>query len=209
MKVPSLSKDQIDQLVSTCYDKALTGIPGSKPCIELANEYLAKYTDHSLAAKRFVAAQIAKCTTSGFLTSLGGAITIPVAIPANLTSVLYIQMRMIATIAAMGGFDPHDDEVQTLVYMCLAGVSVADVCKAAGIKAANSSAKVVIKKIPGAMLKTINSRLGYRFITKAGNTGVVNLMKLVPAAGGFVGGGIDLVSTRTIAKRACTMFLQD
>ncbi len=209
MKAPTLSQEQIDQLMSTCYDKALNGIPGAKPCDKLASEYLAKYEDPHAAAKRFINAQIAKCTTSGFLTSLGGLITIPVTLPVNLTSVLYVQMRMIATIAAMGGLNPRDDEVQTLVYVCLAGMSVADLCKNVGVKVANSSAKVLVKSIPGSVLKTINAKVGYRFITKAGTTGTVNLIKMVPLAGGIVGGGMDLIGTRAIADRACKMFLSD
>ena len=47
--------------------------------------------------------QVAKCTTSGFVTGLGGLITLPVAIPANVSSVMYVQMRMIACLAYMGG----------------------------------------------------------------------------------------------------------
>lgn len=209
MKVSMLSQEQIDQLMTTCYDKALNGIPGAKSCDKLASEYLAKYDNPQIAARRFINAQIVKCTTSGFLTSLGGLITIPVALPANVTSVIYVQMRMIATIAAMGGSNPRDDEVQALVYVCLTGMSAADFCKAAGIKAANSSTKALVKKIPGSALKTINAKMGYRFITKAGTTGTINLMKMVPLAGGIIGGGIDLIGTRTIANRACKMFLSD
>ena len=47
--------------------------------------------------------QNAKCATSGFIAGLGGSITLPVSIPANISSVLYIQIRMIAAIAYMGG----------------------------------------------------------------------------------------------------------
>ena len=36
----------------------------------------------------FISWQVAKCGTSGFLTGLGGLITLPVAIPANIASVL-------------------------------------------------------------------------------------------------------------------------
>ncbi len=57
-------------------------------------------------------AQILKCTTSGFLTSLDGAITMPVAIPANVASVLYVQMRMIAATVYMMGYDLNSDQVQ-------------------------------------------------------------------------------------------------
>ena len=73
--------------------------------------------------------QVAKCTTSGFLTGLGGLIILPIAIPANISSVLYVQMRMIAGIAYMAGYDLKSDQVQTLVYACLAGVSVNQIVK--------------------------------------------------------------------------------
>ena len=33
--------------------------------------------------------QIKKCTVSGFVTGLGGILTIPVTVPANIASVLY------------------------------------------------------------------------------------------------------------------------
>ncbi len=107
----------------------------------------------------------------------------------------------------MGGFDPRDDEVQALAYTCLTGASIADVCKATGVKTANSSAKAIVNKIPGSLMKSINSKMGYRFITKAGDTGVVNLMKGVPVAGAIVGGGVDFASTIAIAKKACKLFL--
>lgn len=54
-----------------------------------------------------------KCTTSGFFTGFGGLITLPVALPANVTRILYVQMRMIASLAYMAGLNVHDDSVQT------------------------------------------------------------------------------------------------
>ena len=55
------------------------------------------------------------------MTSLGGFITLPVALPANVASVIYMQMQMIAAIARMGGYNLHDDRVKTLVIACLCG----------------------------------------------------------------------------------------
>ncbi|MCR6522594.1 hypothetical protein [Lysinibacillus capsici] len=40
----------------------------------------------------------------------------PIAIPTNLTSVMYMQMRMIAAIAHIRWYDFKDDQVQTFVY---------------------------------------------------------------------------------------------
>ena len=64
-----------------------------------------------------------------FLTGLGGIITLPIAIPANITSVIYVQMRMVAFIAHMRGFDLKDDQVRTLVYIELTGQAVSDILK--------------------------------------------------------------------------------
>lgn len=92
--------------------------------------------------------QIMKCTTSGFLSGSGGIITLPVALPANITSVLYVQMRMIACTAYLAGFKLSSDQTQTLVYACLAGVSVGGLIKPAGIKLGTKLANGLIKKNP-------------------------------------------------------------
>ena len=41
-----------------------------------------------------------------------------------------------------------------------------------------------------------------------GEKGAINLVKLVPVAGGLVGGGVDIASTKTIAKVAYKMFIE-
>ena len=154
--------------------------------------------------------QVKKCTASGFVTGLGGLITLPVAIPANVASVIYIQMRMIATLAVMGGYDLHDDEVQTLVYLCLVKTSITDVCKSAGVSAANKVTRNLLEKLPGTVLTKINQKVGFRLVTKFGEfgkKGVVNLVKVVPVAGGIVGGGADLITTKFIANKAYKVFL--
>lgn len=81
---------------------------------------MSKNDSREKAAKQFVNYQVAKCTTFGFVTGLGGLITLPVAIPSNVSSVMYVQMRMIACLAYMGGYDTNSDQIQTLVYALLA-----------------------------------------------------------------------------------------
>lgn len=200
--------EQMTELLESLYGQVVNGLPTSKPCEELASDYLCKYSDPEKAVKNFVRNQVAKCTTSGFLTSLGGLITLPVAIPANIASVLYVQLRMIATIAAIGGYSVKDDEVETLVYMCLAGTSMIDACKQTGIVIANKmTTSFVTKRIPGEVIKKINKAVGFRLLTKFGEKGVINIGKLIPIAGGIIGGSFDFVSTQAIAKRAYKTFI--
>ena len=203
-----ITQAEIMQLLDKLYDQSVHGIAKVSPPIEvLANNYLEKSKDTPTAAKKFINYQIAKCTTSGFLTGLGGLITLPVAIPANVGSVMYVQMRMIACLAHMGGYDTNSDQVQTLVYACLAGISIDQILKQAGIKFGNKFAMAMVKKIPGEVLIKINQKVGFRFLTKFGAKGVINIGKAVPVVGGIIGGGFDFVETKAIANRAYKMFI--
>ena len=202
------TQEQVIQLLDKLYAQCLDGIPKvSPPISELANDYLEKHGSVYTAANSFVDYQVAKCTTSGFLTGIGGLITLPVAIPANISSVLYVQMRMIACLAYMGGYDVGSDQVQTLVYACLAGVAVNQLLKQAGIQFGNKFAVAMVRKIPGSVLTKINQKIGFRFITKFGSTGIINLGKAIPFVGGVIGGGMDFAETRVIADRAYKLFI--
>lgn len=204
-----MKQEEVMQLLDKLYDKSIQGIPKVSPPInELANDYLKKSKDVETAAKSFVNYQVAKCTTSGFVTGLGGIVTLPVAIPANVSSVMYVQMRMIACLAYMGGYDTNSDQVQTLVYACLAGISVDQIIKNVGIQFGTKLTMAMVKKIPGSVLTKINQKVGFRFITKFGTKGVINIGKAIPLVGGVISGGFDFAETKIIAKRAYKMFIE-
>lgn len=205
-----VTQEDIMKVLNNCYEKALNGVPKVSPSIEeFAKNYLDKETNNNKAAKAMIKNQVVKCTTSGFLTGFGGIITLPVTIPANVGSVLYVQMRMIACIAYLAGYDLKSDQVQTLVYACLAGVSVTDVIKQAGIKFGIKLTNATIKKIPWKALIKINQKVGFRFITKAGTTGIINLSRVVPVVGAVAGGEIDYFETKAIANRAYKWFFKN
>ena len=202
-----ITQEQIMDVMSKCYQAALDGLPGSKSCEELAREYVDRYKASTIAARELIKQQLLKCSASGFITGFGGLLTLPVTVPANVASVLYVQMRMIAALAAIGGYDVRSDEVQTLVYLCLVGSSLTDVVKSTGIKIANKVTTNMLKKLPGAVLTKINQKVGFRLLTKFGTKGAVNLVKVVPVAGALVGAGIDYGSTKLIADKAYNAFL--
>lgn len=91
------------KILDWSYDQAVQGIPGMGTAEELAISYLRTPGTAKENADKLIRYQILKCGSSGFLTNLGGLITLPIALPANMTSVLYMQLRMIAAIAYMGG----------------------------------------------------------------------------------------------------------
>lgn len=151
--------------------------------------------------------QNTKAGTSGFITGLGGLLTLPLTLPANITSVLYVQIRMVAAIAIMGGYDVKDDRVRSIVYSCIAASSAAEVAKNFGIKLGNKLAMQGIKKISGETLKKINQAVGFRLLTKFGQKGFVNLGKTIPFIGGIVGATFDVVATNTVGNVARNTFI--
>ena len=208
-KKPVMTEEDIMKLLDSCYEKCLNGrTTDSHSVEELANDYLKKHRTTEEACRAMLKNQIAKCTTSGVVTGFGGFITMPVAIPANVGSVIYVQMRMIACVAYMADYELDSDQTQTFIYSCLAGVAVNGLLKQAGIKIGVKFTNGLIKKIPGKVLTKINQKVGFRFITKFGTKGIVNLGKLLPGVGAIVGGGLDLVETKIIAERAYKWFFK-
>lgn len=209
VKNNSLSQEDIMKLLDSCYEKCLNGIPKVSDSVEkMANYYLDKYPTKQQACQAMLKNQIIKCTTSGFLTGFGGIITMPVTLPANVGSVLYVQMRMIACVAYINGYELESNQTQTFVYACLAGISVNEIIKQASIKFGIKLTQGLIKKIPAKVLTKINQKVGFRFITKFGTKGIINLGKMVPGVGALIGGGLDLVETKIIAKRSYQWFYE-
>lgn len=206
----NMTEEKAGRILDFIYEKAMDGIPKvSRSVDELAGDYLTRHTTPEEAALALSKVQVAKCGTSGFLAGLGGLITLPATLPANISSVLYVQIRMVAAIARIGGYDTKSDQVQTLVYLCLTGNAISDVLKGAGVQIGEKALFAAIRKIPGEVLTKINQKIGFRLITKFGEKGVINLGKMVPVVGGLVGGGFDVASTTFIAKNAIKVFINN
>ncbi len=199
----AVNEKEIFSILDTCYSKCLNGIPMvSQDVVSLSRDYIVKHETREKACKAMIKNQIAKCATSGFLTGFGGVITLPVSLPANITSVIYVQMRMIACIAYMGGYELQSDQTRTFVYACLAGVSVNQLVKNVGVKFGIKAATGLVKKIPSKVLVKVNQKVGFRFLTKFGTKGLVNFGKMVPGVGAIIGGSLDYADTKIIANRA-------
>ncbi len=206
-KAQELSQSMIMKLLDSAYEASLNGLPGFDSSEELAESYLRSSNSIEVASDKLVRWQLAKCGTSGFISGLGGILTLPVTVPVNMASVIYVQMRMIASIAYMGGYDIYDDRVKSLVYMCLCGTSAADIAKDMGIQIGKKLSESFIKKIPGNVVVKINQKVGFRLLTKFGEKGIINLGKMIPLAGGIIGAGFDIGSTKVIANIAKKTFI--
>ena len=51
---PQISEEDMMELLDKSYEGAINGIPGTKNCYEVAEEYLEKYKDPKVAADKFI-----------------------------------------------------------------------------------------------------------------------------------------------------------
>lgn len=201
-----------DDLVKTAYrafDKSIGDNFGLGQANDLADEYLrGNANDPYKAADNLIHWQMAKTGAAGAVANIGGLVTMPVTIPANITWSFYHQMRMIGAIAVMSGIrDLHEDKVQTLCVCCLAGNSAKEILTGVGIDIGKRLAVNALKSLPSRVLTQINKAIGIQLFTKFGTTGVINIGKAIPLVGAVVGASVDAAFTYATGKAAKTVFL--
>lgn len=153
---------------------------------------------------RWIRTACTQAGAAGFVTNIGGVLTLPVALPVNFVGTAAVQMRLIAKIAAARGYDLQSDEVKTFVFACLLGNAAADALKDVGLRIGMR----IGQQLGPAVLQRLNRTVLSRLLARLGAMGAVNLTKVVPLLGGVIGGGVDAASTRVVGRMAKRVFVR-
>ena len=176
----------------------------AKSCFDLADEYRRSGRTAEECAANFINWQTAKAGATGFALGLPGLTAMVATVPADLTSTAYLQLRMVAVIGLLFGWDVRSDQFRSMAYISLLGTAGGELLRDFGVTFTTKLVAAQISKLSGKALLRINQAVGFKLLTKAGSTGLVNLAKIVPVLGGVVGGGINLLVTRQIGQTALT-----
>lgn len=206
MKMKSENKGLSIKILDWAYSKAISGFGSVESAYKLGDEFLKKKGSLDQQVNSLIKWQVSKAATSGFLTGIGGFAMLPFSLPANIASVIYIQVRMICAIAYMGGHDLQSDQVKTMVMASMIGNGAKEFLKDIGITAGEKIMNELMLKSSSKVITAINEKLGTKLFTK---TGGKSFGKLVPLMGGIVGGAFDATSTRIIGKVAKNIFIDD
>lgn len=192
-----MTKGITSKILDWVYAKALTGISGTESAYSLARNYM--NTPGSLEQKvdRLIKWQVTKSATSGFITGFGGLMMMPFSIPANIASVIFIQIRMIAAIAHMGGHDIQSDRVKSMIYICMAGNGAKELAKEASVKAGEKALINISQKATGKITESISSK------------GLTKITKAIPIMGGIIGASFDAITTKITGDIAKKTFINN
>lgn len=158
-------------------------------------------------SKKIVSRRSLKAGGIGAICGLGGLITLPVTMPADLYYCFRIQARMVLSIAHIFGWNIHGEDTAMDILLVMGGNTSISAIKGAGIKIGQEFAKKSVDKyITREVMKRINKVISRRIITKAGEKSFVSFAKLVPVVGAPIGGAFDYFGTRAIGKTALAFY---
>lgn len=185
-------------------DRAIDGFPGFLGAREIGRRHLSRRRDVDTAVSDMIDQHVRLAGAQGFVTNIGGVVTMPVAIPANLAGIALLQVRMVAATLHLRGYDLTDPHVRTAALMTLLGEE--DVRKA--VKAgtfpglphdiARSSDDLdprLLDRIASDVTADLTTRIGGKHAT-------LTVTKRVPVLGGAVSAGVDAYSTYVIGRYA-------
>lgn len=174
---------------------------------KVARDALAKHGGNAeQAIKEIVADHRKLAAANGFVTGLGGFVTMVVAMPANVAGFYLLATRMVAAIAHVRGFDLRNPSLRSGILLTLVGADAGDVLNKAGVVATGRLANLATQKLPPPVLIVVNKAVGFRLIGQVGEKFATRLGKAVPLAGGFIGAGLDLWMLHKIADNAVRQF---
>ena len=142
-------------------------------------------------------------SAKGLVTNIGGLATLPVAIPANITGVAIVQVRMVAAIAHLRGYDLDDNRVRTALVMCLMGGEQVARHIAEGTLPSSPMAVATAPMFDADLDRQVADDVVSDLAARIGSKNVaLMIIKRLPLAGGGLSAIMDGLATYQIGRYA-------
>jgi hypothetical protein len=191
-------------LVQQAEIRAIKGVGPLPPAADAADKHLKDCGgDVDKAVHDVIETHVRLSAAQGFVTNIGGLVTMAATVPANISGLALLQCRMIAGIAHLRGYDLDDPRVRNAILLTMLGED-------------HVQALVKKRKIPGSPMVIatapthdpsldpiiageVTSALMSRVV---GKRAVKTVVRKVPIAGGFYGAGSDGYTTWQVGRYA-------
>lgn len=195
-----------DGLVERLLSVGIDGRGTFDSAATVAGAARARRGDPERAIDDIVAEHTRLAAASGFVTGLGGFVTLPVALPANVAGFYLLATRMAAAIAHVRGYQIDDARVRSAILLSLVGAGSGEVLTRVGYSSTGKLAEFATQRLPGPVLMAINKGVAFRMLTRIGRSAFARVGRGVPLVGGVLGAGLDGYLIRRIADHVRTEF---
>ncbi|EGT5656642.1 hypothetical protein JD793_002792 [Citrobacter braakii] len=192
----------LSHLFDEMYTFAIEGTAVTDSAAALAESYLLSGEDIHEAAESLVLRESLKSCGSGFACGLSGGTLLPLSMTADICTSLFIQMRMCASVAIIGGHEVGDPRVRLLCWGAMAGDSGMDALNRIILRLLSKS--LSLPDAQQALLSVLSGEL-----LQKGGAVFLREGLLVPLLGGVLNGSAAWLVTRLTGKLAIRLFLQE
>jgi hypothetical protein len=199
-QAPALASNFVRQAFETAVD----GLGPFKGAAPAADAKLAKHHgDRARAIGDVVDSHVSLAGAQGFLTNIGGLLSMTVTVPANVSGLALLQSHMVGGIAHLRGYDLEDPRVRNAVLACmLGGDTVAALVKAKKLPSSPMAIATAPAYDPVLDLR-ISSHVAAELLERvAQKRTLAALGRRVPVFGGSVGLVSDGLATFQVGKYA-------
>ncbi|MGV8908448.1 MAG: EcsC family protein [Propionicimonas sp.] len=166
-----------------------TAFPGAKTT---AARSLQAKGEREAAIDSVVMQHIGLASAQGFLTSVGGLITLPVGLPANLAGLAVLSVRMIGSIAHLRGYDVDDRRVRSALTLAMLGDDEVRRLVADGKLPTSPLAIATAPMFDPDLERQISERVMGSLAGRMGGKHLaVVIVRRIPLVGGGVGAAVD------------------
>jgi EcsC protein family len=207
-RVEPTNEGAVARLVQVLLDAGIDGLGPLKSAQEMAEAARLSSRSGDAAVAKVARNHVGKGAVGGFVTGIGGFLTMPIALPANVLEFYIVATRMVASIADLRGYEVDDPQVRTAVLLTLVGSDADEVLKKAGLTGGTTGKVLGLAagQLPPAGLLMLNKAIGFRILRGVGEKAFSRLGRGVPLAGGVLGGGVDMWMMKRIADHAMNEF---
>jgi uncharacterized protein (DUF697 family) len=197
---PNLTSGFVQQAVQ----RAIHGIGPLPPAASAAEKQLSEQDGVVKdAIGELIENHASLAAAQGFVTNLGGLMTMAATVPVNITGLALVQIRLVAGIAHLRGYDLNDERVRNAILLCTLGEqTVKQLVKEKripGTPMVLATAPAYDPELDKLVAGEVTGSLVSRVVGKRTASAVA---RRVPVAGGVWAAGTDAYATWQIGKYA-------
>ena len=203
-KVTDLAPGLTTSFVREALRRAIEGVGPLPPAAEAADKQLAEQQGNvERAIHEVIENHVRYAGAQGFVTNIGGLVTMAVTVPTNISGLALIECRMIAGIAHLRGYDLDDPRVRNAILVCLLGEETVKSLVKDKHLPAPPMALATAPAHDAALDQRISTFVARDLVAKiAGKRLAVTVGRRVPVVGGVVGAGADGFATWRVGRYA-------